>query len=87
MRLHLFRNGKDTTDETAEEVENEYGLTIKDAPDSDAYDAIILAVGHAPYTAMNEADFAELMRNDNGVFADLKGLYRGKIKNLEYWSL
>ena len=70
-----------------EEVENEYGLTIKDAPDSDAYDAIILAVGHAPYTAMNEADFAELMRNDNGVFADLKGLYRGKIKNLEYWSL
>ena len=70
-----------------EEVENEYGLTIKNAPDSDAYDAIILAVGHAPYTAMKEADFAKMMRNDNGVFADLKGLYRGEIKNLEYWSL
>ena len=52
-----------------------------------AYDAIVLAVAHAPYKAMGEADFAKLMRHDNGVFADLKGLYRGQINTLEYWSL
>ena len=36
---------------------------------------------------MSEADFSNLMRLDNGVFADLKGLFRGKIHTLEYWSL
>jgi UDP-N-acetyl-D-galactosamine dehydrogenase len=69
------------------EVEHEYGITLKEAPDTGAYDAIVLAVAHAPYKAMGEADFAKLMRHDNGVFADLKGLYRGQINTLEYWSL
>ena len=69
------------------EAEHEYGITLKEAPDTGAYDAIVLAVAHAPYKAMGEADFAKLMRHDNGVFADLKGLYRGQINTLEYWSL
>jgi UDP-N-acetyl-D-galactosamine dehydrogenase len=69
------------------EVEHEYGITLKEAPEAGAYDAIVLAVAHAPYKAMGEADFAKLMRHDNGVFADLKGLYRGQINTLEYWSL
>jgi hypothetical protein len=67
-------------------VEHEYGITLKDSPDEGAYDAIVLAVAHAPYKAMGEADFAKLMRHDDGVFADLKGLYRGRINTLEYWS-
>jgi len=68
-------------------VNHEYGLTLKDAPEPGTYDAIILAVAHAPYRSMSEADFTKLMRHDNGVFADLKGLFRGKINALEYWSL
>jgi UDP-N-acetyl-D-galactosamine dehydrogenase len=69
------------------EVKHEYDIDLKGEPDQDAYDAIILAVAHAPYKAMKEPDFAALMRQDNGVFADLKGLYHGEINNLEYWSL
>ena len=68
-------------------MENVYGITLKEAPEAGAYDAIVLAVAHAPYKAMGESDFANLMRHDNGVFADLKGLYRGQINTLEYWSL
>ena len=69
------------------EVKHEYDIDLKGEPDQGAYDAIILAVAHAPYKAMKEPDFAALMRHDNGVFADLKGLYRGEINTLEYWSL
>ena len=72
---------------SAKEVDREYGLALKDAPEPGAYDAVILAVAHEPYRAMSEADFSNLMRLDNGVFADLKGLFRGKIHALEYWSL
>lgn len=70
-----------------EEVKHEYDIDLKGEPDQGAYDAIILAVAHAPYKAMKEPDFAALMRHKNGVFADLKGLYRGQINTLEYWSL
>ena len=69
------------------EVEEEYALTIKDVPETGAYDAIVLAVAHSPYTAMKEEDFAALVRNEKGVFADIKGLYRGQIHALDYWSL
>jgi UDP-N-acetyl-D-galactosamine dehydrogenase len=69
------------------EVKHEYDIDLKNEPDQGAYDAIILAVAHAPYKAMKEPDFAKLMRHDNAVFADLKGLYRGQINTLEYWSL
>lgn len=72
---------------SAKEVDREYGLALKVAPEPGAYDAVILAVAHEPYRAMSEADFSNLMRLDNGVFADLKGLFRGKIHALEYWSL
>lgn len=70
-----------------EEVHEEYGLDLVDAPKPKGYDAIVLAVAHAPYRTMEEGDFAHFMRHPNGVFADLKGLYRGRINQLEYWSL
>jgi len=28
-----------------------------------------------------------MMKDDLGVLVDVKGMYKGKIKNLEYWSL
>jgi hypothetical protein len=36
---------------------------------------------------MAEEDFEALMKDDKGVIADLKGLLRGQIKRLNYWSL
>jgi len=72
---------------SAKEVDHEYGLQLKESAEVGAYDAIILAVAHEPYRTMTEADFARFMRHENGVFADLKGLFRGQINQLEYWSL
>jgi UDP-N-acetyl-D-galactosamine dehydrogenase len=50
------------------------------------YDAIILAVQHKEYLALPENYFKNLL-NDKGLLADIKGAYRGNIKDLAYWSL
>lgn len=68
-----------------EEVKHEYGFSIVTEP-SGHFDAVIVAVPHQPYTELEEAYFERLMPNQ-GILADLKGLYRGKIKNLQYWTL
>jgi len=70
-----------------EEVQHEYDLTLTPEPAAGAYDAVIVAVNHAPYVAMTEADFKALMRDDKGVLMDLKGIYANKIQELTYWSL
>ncbi len=68
-----------------EEVRHEYGITLKSKP-SGKYDAVIVAVPHKKYRDLDENYFRGLL-NDNGILVDLKGLYRGKIKSLTYWSL
>ncbi len=69
------------------EVQHEYGLTLLSAPKPASYDAVIVAVNHAPYRTLTESDFQALMRDDRGVLVDLKGLFRGQIQHLTYWSL
>jgi UDP-N-acetyl-D-galactosamine dehydrogenase len=69
-------------------VEKEYGVTLTEKPFAlgKMYDAIILAVAHKEYKSFN----GEEMKNNlapNGVFADLKGIFRKKIGNISYWSL
>jgi UDP-N-acetyl-D-galactosamine dehydrogenase len=68
-----------------EEVRHEYGITLKSQP-SGKYDAVIVAVPHKAYKDLDE-DYFRVLLNDNGILVDLKGLYRGKIKSLTYWSL
>jgi UDP-N-acetyl-D-galactosamine dehydrogenase len=68
-----------------EEVHEEYRISLKDKP-SGRYDALIVAVAHLEYRDLDEAWFSNLL-NDKGVLVDLKGLYRGRIKSLTYWSL
>jgi hypothetical protein len=36
---------------------------------------------------MSEQDFKALLKNGQGVFVDVKGIFKGRIKDLEYWSL
>ncbi len=67
------------------EVENAYGIRIIDAP-KPPYDAVILAVAHQAYKGKDEAYFKALCQ-PKAVFADIKGLYRGQIHELTYWSL
>jgi UDP-N-acetyl-D-galactosamine dehydrogenase len=85
--LRDFSVGVDVIDPGAapEEVKHEYGITLKDKS-AGKYDAVIVAVPHKEYKDLDENYFRTLL-NDNGILVDLKGLYRGKIKSLTYWSL
>jgi UDP-N-acetyl-D-galactosamine dehydrogenase len=71
----------------SDELHHEYGFRlIKNDDLRTDYDAVIVAVSHKPYAEKNEAYF-ESITADNAVLVDIKGLYRGKINNLQYWSL
>ena len=71
---------------SSDEMQREYGVSLVENPGSD-YNAVIVAVNHAEYKKLTEADFKRMMRDGNGVLVDIKGLYRGAIEDLEYWSL
>lgn len=68
------------------DVFEEYGFHIKDKSSND-YDAIIVAVNHEAYANKSEAEFREMLADDKGIIIDLKGIYKDKIKNIDYWSL
>ncbi len=68
-----------------EEYKHEYGHDLVAAP-TGKYDAIIVAVNHKDYVAMTENDFKNLL-TDKGILVDIKGIYRNKIKDIDYWSL
>jgi UDP-N-acetyl-D-glucosamine/UDP-N-acetyl-D-galactosamine dehydrogenase len=67
------------------EVHEEYGFNLVDKAGS-GYDAIIVAVNHHEYSKLTQEDFAPMLGAD-GIFVDLKGIYRGKIDRWTYWSL
>lgn len=67
------------------EVLEEYGYPLIEKPYG-PYDAIVLAVAHKEYTSLPEKYFTDLS-SPQGIFADIKGVYRGKIHQLTYWSL
>ena len=86
--LKSFQVNIDVIDPHADskEMEHEYGVPLKSAMDND-YDAIILAVNHKEYSQYDENFFKSILKNGNGVFVDVKGVYRNKISSLSYWSL
>lgn len=71
---------------SSKEMEEEYGVGLV-AHTANDYDAIIVAVNHKEYGALIENDFKGKLKDGKGVFIDVKGIYKGKIKELEYWSL
>lgn len=70
---------------SSEEMEHEYGVGLVEIGKN--YDAIIVAVNHKAYKNLEENYFKSLMKDNQGVFVDIKGIYKGKINSLEYWSL
>jgi len=70
---------------SAEEVKKEYGYTLI-TKTGNHYDAVIVAVSHREFLSLTEDDFFSLTGPD-GILVDVKGLYRGKIHTLKYWSL
>lgn len=71
---------------SSDEMMHEYGVPLTENAGND-YDAIIVAVNHSEYVAMNEGDFKKMMKSGNGVLVDVKGIYKDQITDLEYWSL
>lgn len=85
--LKSYSVNVEVTDAHAEkdEMHHEYGINLIDEIGS-GYDAVIVAVNHKKYFELDEAYFKGIT-NGNGILMDIKGMYRGKIKDLEYWSL
>ena len=77
----------DVTDPKAdsEEVMREYGFKLIEKPRAN-YDAVIVAVAHKEYLDLDEGYFRELTY-EHAVLGDIKGIYRGKIHLMKYWSL
>ncbi len=69
----------------AAEVKHEYGFDMVEKP-SGKYDAIIVAVSHNDYADLQEEYFLNLAA-EKCILVDVKGIFRGKIKGLAYWSL
>lgn len=68
-----------------EEIREEYGFEL--APGIQGpYHGIVVAVNHKEYLGLDDAYFASIAQK-NAVFADIKGIYRNKIRSLNYWSL
>ena len=84
--LLAFNIHVDVEDPYAEshEVEEEYGLQLTKTAQK-GYDAVIVTVPHSEYRDYDDAYFASITQKD-GLIADLKGTYRGRIKSRSYWS-
>ena len=87
--LESFNVSVDVVDPhaNAAEVKSKYGITLLDKPKKDAYNAIIVTVNHAEYASLEEREFTQMMEGGEGVFVDVKGVFRNKIQDLDYWSL
>lgn len=67
------------------ELQHEYGFGLLEKPGT-GYDAVIVAVNHSEYQQLDEAYFRSLLQPD-GLVVDIKGMYKGKIQSINYWSL
>ncbi|OLY92096.1 UDP-N-acetyl-D-galactosamine dehydrogenase [Cnuella takakiae] len=65
-------------------VQQEYGFGLASAAEG-LYDAVVISVAHEQYNVLDDAYFAAIT-NTNALVADVKGMYRGKIKSRSYWS-
>lgn len=84
--LKSFGVKVDITDPYAnsDELKHEYGFGLNKV--GKGYDAIIVAVNHKEYLNLDEKYFMSIM-TPKGVLTDVKGIYKGKLKKLTYWSL
>lgn len=68
-----------------EDVEKMYNFKLIEKPRNN-YDAVVIAVSHDTYIDLNEKYFKSITY-ENAVLVDIKGIYKGKIQELKYWSL
>lgn len=68
----------------SDELKHEYGFGLNKL--GKGYDGVIVAVNHKEYKSLDEKYFNSVL-SKKGILVDVKGMYKGKIKNLTYWSL
>ena len=67
------------------EIQEEYNFELSPSIEG-PYHGIVVAVNHREYLEKDEAFFSDIA-HEGAVFADLKGIFRGRINSLNYWSL
>ena len=67
------------------EVKKEYGIDMIEMAEG-GYSVIMVAVAHDSYIGLDERYFISLSV-EKGILADIKGIYRSRITELDYWSL
>lgn len=70
---------------SSNDLMEEYGYGLVAAA-TGKYQAIVVAVNHADYVQLEESWFEKFLHK-KGLFVDVKGVFRGKIGQLDYWSL
>ena len=85
--LKEFGVGVDVVDPYAspQEISEEYDFELSESIEG-PYHGIVVAVNHKEYAQMDESYFRSIA-HPGAVFADLKGIFRGKISTFNYWSL
>lgn len=68
-----------------DELKAEYGIELTTSLSKD-YEAVIIAVPHREYLLYDDTYFCGITK-PAGLIADIKGIYRNKIKNRNYFSL
>jgi UDP-N-acetyl-D-galactosamine dehydrogenase len=69
----------------SDDLKHEYGFGLADEIGT-GYAAVVVAVNHDEYIGKDESFFKDILL-PNGIFVDLKGIYKDTIKDLDYWSL
>lgn len=69
----------------SEELKHEYGFGLAKAGIGKDYDAVIVSVCHDTYGDYDDSFFTSITK-ENALIADLKGAFRHKITNRNYWS-
>jgi UDP-N-acetyl-D-galactosamine dehydrogenase len=69
----------------SEELKHEYGFGLTEKIAND-YDVVIITVPHKDFMLLDDGYFMGITKS-HGLVADLKGIYRNKITNRNYWSL
>jgi len=70
----------------AAEAERDYGVHLDAEALDRRYDLVVSAVSHAFYREMDDATLAGLVEDD-GLFADIKGVFRGRDFGRAIWTL
>ncbi|RYY95126.1 MAG: nucleotide sugar dehydrogenase, partial [Chitinophagaceae bacterium] len=68
----------------SDELQHEYGFGLAPEIGKD-YDAVIVTVCHEPYADYDDAFFTSITK-ENAIIADIKGLFRSKVKSRQYFS-